>query len=54
MQILEIAVDPVGVGVDHRDVGHPLMGKVADPHQQVADVAFDRAANLGPVQVDLG
>ena len=29
------------------------MGKVADPHQEVRDIAVDRAANSGSTQIDL-
>ena len=45
--LLEVPVDPIAVGVDDRDIGAPLMGKIADPHQEVGDIAVDRAANLG-------
>ena len=29
------------------------MGKIADPHQEVRDIAIDGAANLGSTQIDL-
>src|SRR5262245_59012037 len=51
--LLKIAVDPVAVGIDDRDVSAALMRKVAGPHQKVGDIAIDRAANLGSAQVDL-
>ena len=51
--LLEVPVDPIAVGVDDRDIGAALMGKIADPHQEVRDVAIDWAANLGSAQIDL-
>ena len=54
LRLLEIAVDPVAVGVDDGDVRDPLARIVADPHQKVGDVAIDRTEDLGPPQIELG
>jgi hypothetical protein len=51
--LLEVPVNPIAVGVDDRDIGGSLVGEIADPHQEVRDIAIDRAANLGSTQIGL-
>ena len=54
LRFLEIRVDPIGIFVDHRDVGRASPRGVADPHQEVRDVAVDGRTNLRPLQIDIG
>jgi len=52
--LLEIAVDPIAVGIDHGDVGRAGVGKIADPQQQIGDIAIHRTAHLRALEVDVG
>jgi hypothetical protein len=51
---LEIAVDPIAVGIDHRDVVHARVSIVSDPHQKIGDIAVHGTADLRPLEVDVG
>ncbi len=53
-RLLEIAVDPVAVGVYYGHVGHARTCIVPDAHQQVGHVAVYRTSDFGSVKVDLG
>src|SRR5882672_11482698 len=51
---LEITVDPIAAGIDHRDVVRARVNIVAYPHQKIGDIAVHGAAHLRPFEVDVG
>ncbi|MNC57936.1 hypothetical protein D3C75_1076330 [compost metagenome] len=51
---LEVAVDPVGVAVDHRQLRRAGLGVVAGTHRQVGHVAVHRRQHAGARQIQLG
>src|SRR5262249_56861849 len=52
LRLLKIAIEPVTVGVDDRNIGYSRVRIVTNPQQEVGDVTVHRAANLGSVQID--
>src|ERR1700730_15555821 len=51
--LLEVAVDPEGVGVDDGDYLLADIGVVAELCQQIGHVAVDRRADDGPAEIEL-
>ena len=51
---LKIAIDPIAVGIDHRDIGGAYPSIVTHAHQKISDIAVHGTAHLGPLEVDVG
>src|SRR5712675_3078063 len=51
--LLEVAVDPEGIGIDDGDYLLTDCGVVAELREQVGYVAVDRRANYRPVEIEL-